>query len=202
MGEIDVPNNGIKSDGKKPPRLMPGSMGNMNIHFRQVTQSDMNKFPVWYERIGGAELFSNFIPSTFVSFEESNDILWFIIMDDNDEIGTIWFEREDLDKMSYLLGIYLNRIDLFGKGIGRNVIKSAMDTILSGMDVQGLYLDVRKENIRAIRCYEKLGFKAIYEGEKVTSSGKIKFQRMQLLSTERDHRTRRLTRRRENRGFS
>ena len=202
MGEIDVPNNGIKSDGKKSPRLMPGSMGNMNIHFRQVTQSDMNKFPVWYERIGGAELFSNFIPSTFVSFEESNDILWFIIMDDYDEIGTIWFEREDLNKVSYVLGIYLNRIDLFGKGIGRRVIKSAMDTILSGKDVKALYLDVRKENICAIRCYEKLGFKAIYEGEKVTSSGKIKFQRMQLLSTERDHRTSRLTRRRENRGFS
>jgi RimJ/RimL family protein N-acetyltransferase len=153
----------------------------------------MNKFPVWYERIGAAELFSNLIPSTFVSFEESNDILWFLVMDDNDEIGTIWFEREDPDKMSYVLGIYLNRIDLFGKGIGRKVIKSAMDTILSGKDVQGLYLDVRKENIRAIRCYEKLGFKTIYEGEKATSSGKIRFQRMQKLPTEQDHRTNQLS---------
>jgi RimJ/RimL family protein N-acetyltransferase len=147
----------------------------------------MNKFPVWYERIGGAELFSNFIPSTFVSLEESNDTLWFIIMDENDEIGTIWFEREAPDKKSYVLGIYLNRIDLFGKGIGRKVIKSAMDTIISGMDLQGLYLDVRKENVRAIRCYEKLGFNAIHEGEKVTSLGKIEFQRMQLLPTGGDH---------------
>ena len=165
----------------------------MNIHFRQVTQSDMNKFPVWYERIGGAELFSNLLPSSFVSFEESNDILWFIIMDDNNEIGTIWFEREDPDKMSYVLGIYLNRIDLFGKGIGRKVIKSAIDTILFGKDVQGLYLHVRKENIRAIRCYEKLGFKTIYEGEKITSLGKIKFQRMQKSPTKQDHRTNQLS---------
>ena len=157
------------------------SVGNMNIHFRQFTQPDIDKFSVWYERIGGAELFSNFIPSTFVSFEESKDLLWFIIMDDNDEIGTIWFERKDPDKMSYDLGIYLNRIDLFGKGIGRTVISSAMDTILSEKDVQELYLDVRKENIRAIHCYEKLGFETIHEGEKATSSGKIKFQRMQLL---------------------
>jgi len=37
-------------------------------------------------------------------------------MDGNDEIGTIWFERKDPDKMSYDLGIYLNWIDLFGKG--------------------------------------------------------------------------------------
>ena len=168
-------------------------MGSMNIHFRKVTQPDLNKFPEWYERIGGPELFSNFIPSTFVSFAESKDLLWFIILDDDDEIGTIWFEIKEQNMESYDLGIYLNRIDLFGKGIGRMVIRTAMDTILSEKDVQGLYLDVRKENLRAIRCYEKLGFKAIYEGEKVTSSGKIKFQRMQKLPTEQDHRKNQLS---------
>ena len=165
----------------------------MNIHFRKVTPSDITKFHVWYERIGGVELFSNFMPSSFVSFEESIDLLWFIIMDDNDEIGTIWFEKEDPAKRSYVLGIYLNRTDLFGKGIGQEAIKSAMDTILSGTDVQELHLDVRSENTRAIRCYEKLGFKNIHEGEKVTPSGKIKFQRMQLLTAGPDYRTNQLS---------
>ena len=169
------------------------SMGNMNIHFRHVTSSDVSKFPAWYERIGGAELFSNFIPSAFVSFEESIDLLWFIIMDGDDEIGTIWFERKYSAKMSYDLGIYLNRADLFGKGIGGAVIKAAMATLLSEKDVQELYLDVRKENMRAIRCYEKLGFKTIHEGVKFRSSGKIKFQRMQLLTPEPDHRTNQLS---------
>ncbi len=59
----------------------------MNIHFRKVEQADLTKFPEWYERIGGPRLFSNFIPSTFVSFEESIDLLWYIILDDHDEIG-------------------------------------------------------------------------------------------------------------------
>jgi RimJ/RimL family protein N-acetyltransferase len=114
-------------------------------------------------------------------------------MDDNDEIGTIWFERKDPDRASYDLGIYLNRNDLFGKGIGALVIKSAMDTILSEKDAQELYLDVRRENIRAIRCYKKLGFETVLEGEKVTPSGKIKFKRMQKLPTEQDHRTNQLS---------
>jgi RimJ/RimL family protein N-acetyltransferase len=157
-----------------------GSMGNMNIHFRQVTQSDIDKFPVWYERIGGTELFSNFIPSSFVSFEDPNELRWFIIMYDNDEIGTIWFERKDPGKMIYDLGIYLNRIDLFGKRVGRMVIKSAMDTILSERDLQELYLDVRKENMRAVRCYESIGFKTVQVWEKTIESGKIKVQRMKL----------------------
>ena len=165
----------------------------MYIHFRQVTQSDIEKFPAWYERIGGSELFSNFIPSTFLSFEESKDLLWFIILDDDDEIGTIWFERKDPSKASYDLGIYLNRSDLFGKGIGGTVINAAMDTLLSEKAEQELYLDVRKENMRAIRCYKKLGFEVFQEGEKVTPTGIIKFQRMRLLKTEHYHRTSRLT---------
>ena len=110
-------------------------------------------------------------------------------MDGNDEIGTICFDRKDPDKMSYILGIYLNRNDLFGKGIGGMVIKYAMDTMLSEKDVQEFYLDVRIENIRAIRCYEKLGFKSLREGEKVTYLGKIKFLRMQLLPAKQNHRT-------------
>ena len=155
-------------------------MTNMNIHFRRVTQSDIKKFPEWYERIGGPALFSNYIPSTFVSFEESNDLLWFIILDGDDEIGTIWFETKIPKEANYDLGIYLNRPDLFGKGIGGLAIRSAMDTILSEKDAQELYLNVRKENLRAIRCYEKLGFETVQEGEKVTPTGIIKFQRMQL----------------------
>ena len=153
----------------------------MNIHFRQVTQSDIDKFQIWYERIGGPELFSNFIPSSFVSFERSKDLLWFIILDNDDEIGTIWFEKKDTDKMSYDLGIYLNRIELFGKGIGKMVIKSAIDNIIRKKEIQKIYLNVRQDNVRAIRCYERLGFETIYEGEKKTGSGKIKFKRMKLL---------------------
>ena len=165
----------------------------MKFQFRKVTHSDLNKFPLWYERIDGPGLFSNFIPTTFKTFEDSNDLLWFIIMDDEDEIGTIWFEKKNPDKMKYDLGIYLNRTDLFGKGIGGTLIKYAIDTFLSKNDTEELYLDVRKENLRAIRSYEKLGFKTIYEGEKVTSLGKIKFQRMQKIPTEQDHRTNQLS---------
>ena len=165
----------------------------MNIHFRRVTPADLSKFPIWYEKIGGAELFSNFIPSTFVSFEESKDLLWYIILDKDDEIGTIWFERKDPDRASYDLGVYLNRNDLFGKGIGETVIKSAMDALLSETDVQEFYLDVRKENIRAIRCYKKIGFETFQEGEKSTPTRTIKFKRMRLLIAEPDHRTKQLS---------
>ena len=67
----------------------------MTLHFRPVTPDDLEKFPIWYERIGGPELFTHFIPSTFVSFEASKDLLWFIILDDAEEIGTVWLEKKD-----------------------------------------------------------------------------------------------------------
>jgi len=153
----------------------------VNIHFRQVTESDRDKFQIWYERIGGPAFFTHFVPSSFVSFESSQDLLWFIILDNDDEIGTIWFDRDHTDEMSYNLGIYLNRVEHFGKGIGKMVIKSAIDTLICKKKIQNIYLNVRQDNVLATRCYESLGFEAIYEGEKETASGKIRFKRMKLL---------------------
>ena len=73
----------------------------------------------------------------------------------------------------------LNSIALFGKGIGRRVIRSAIDTMLPKAAIKHLYLNVRRENMRAVRCYQGLGFETIYEGEKITDSGgKIKYLRM------------------------
>ena len=160
----------------------------MDIHFRKVLPSDLNKFPVWYERIGGPDLFSNFVPSTFVSFEDSNDLFWFIILGGDEEIGTIWFEQKGPDNKSYDMGVYLNRADLFGKGVGKRVIRSAMEFITAQKDIQALYLDVRKGNLRAIRCYESLGFKTIFEGEKSNKPGNIKFKRMKRFLKNQDHR--------------
>ena len=155
-------------------------MGDMNIRFRQVIESDREKFQIWYERINGAGLFSHFIPSSFVSFKQSQDLLWLIILDGNDEIGTIWFEKNSTDKRTCDLGIYLNRVELFGKGIGKMVIKSAIDSIICAQGIQEIYLNVRQNNARAIRCYESLGFETIYEGEKTIDSGIIRFKRMKL----------------------
>ncbi len=152
----------------------------MSIHFRQVNETDRDKFRTWYERINGAELFSHFIPSSFISFEESQELLWFIISDNDDEIGTIWFERNHTDEMSHDLGIYLNRVEFFGKGIGKMVIKSAIDGLICNKKIQNIYLNARQDNVWAIRCYESLGFETICEGEKETASGKIRFKRMKL----------------------
>ena len=156
-------------------------MENMNIHFRQVTEPDRDKFQMWYKRIGGPELFTHCIPSSFVSFERYQDLLWFIILDNDDEIGTIWFEKNDTDKMGHDLGIYLNRIELFGKGIGKMVINAAIDSIIRKKGIREIHLNVRQNNVRAIRCYEGLGFETINEGEKETDSGTIEFKRMKLL---------------------
>jgi ribosomal protein S18 acetylase RimI-like enzyme len=52
------------------------------------------------------------------------------------------------------------------------VIKSAIENIIREKDIQKIYLNVRQDNMRAIRCYERLGFETIYEGEKKLVQGK------------------------------
>jgi ribosomal protein S18 acetylase RimI-like enzyme len=108
-------------------------------------------------------------------------------LDGDEEIGTIWFERKGPDNTSYDLGVYLNRADLFGKGIGKTVIRSAMESIAAQKGIQTLCLNVRKGNLRAIHCYESLGFQTIFEGEKSNPSGDIGFYRMRVSLKRYDH---------------
>ncbi len=154
---------------------------NRILKFRKVIQSDLEKFPLWYERIKGNQLFTHFIPSTYNSYEKSKSLPWFIILlNDDEEIGTIWFKQKDEMIEEYDLGIYLNHEKYFGKTIGKDAIRQAIDTLAPKMDMKEVFLNVRKNNQRAVKCYKDLGFTVIHDGEVLFGSKKIEFFRMRL----------------------
>ena len=78
------------------------------------------------------------------------------------------------------LGLYLNDTKLMGKGLGKIIIRKGVDGIRKQVGKIPICLDVRLTNKRAIRCYEALGFKKVFEAEKITPAAKIKYQRMVL----------------------
>ena len=154
----------------------------MNIRFRSVAKEDLPKFVRWYQEIEGHKLFSNYIPTTFSSFAVTNEqiIVWYIILLDNKEIGTIWFEKKVSHSKEIDLGLYLNDTKLMGKGLGKIIIRKGVDGIRKQVGKIPICLDVRLTNNRAIRCYEALGFRKVFEAEKITPTAKIKYQRMVL----------------------
>lgn len=50
-----------------------------------------------------------------------------------------------------------------GKGYGTTALKAIIKYYFENMNMRSLYLDVAKHNKRAIRCYEKCGFKKLKE---------------------------------------
>ena len=82
------------------------------------------------------------------------------------------------EEKEVFVGIGVNPA-LCGRGYGQQILHQAWELCQSLYPGKPLYLEVRTWNARAIRCYEKAGFRIDGEAfEQVTGSGKGIFYRM------------------------
>ena len=117
----------------------------------------------------------------------------YIIMYNNIDIGLIQFYPFDNDVNITILKQYNNiyEYDLFigekeylNKGIGKQIIKQINQKIYQNNKNDAIILRPFKRNIRAIKCYEKSGFKTIYEYTDTDTLGNI--EDIIVLLNERD----------------
>lgn len=95
-----------------------------------------------------------------------------------DEGTLVGFTNILEEETEVFMGIGINPA-LCGRGYGTKVLLAAVDTAGSLYPGKPLYLEVRTWNTRAIRCYEKAGFRV--EGAAIaqaTLSGEGEFYRM------------------------
>ncbi len=59
------------------------------------------------------------------------------------------------------MDLFLGEPDLWGKGLGTRVIRLAMGMIFERGDVDRLVIDPHADNARAVRAYEKSGFRKV-----------------------------------------
>ena len=83
---------------------------------------------------------------------------WYHIKSDNKYIGAIWLEKNDGEDFA-VLGIFLADELYRNKGIGKTAIEQIIKTDLQHVHTNKIFLRVREENERAIRCYKSVGFK-------------------------------------------
>lgn len=91
---------------------------------------------------------------------------WSYIISDGRPIGAIWLEKEHTCLSTAKLGIFIAEKDMRCKGIGRKAIEQFIQRNKKELKLNQVTLNVRKENIRAIRCYEKCGFVSEQQYEK------------------------------------
>lgn len=64
----------------------------------------------------------------------------------------------DKSELIYGIDVFIGEVELQNKNIGRKAIKSLTLYIQNSMCPDRIIIDPRKDNIRAIKCYEKCGF--------------------------------------------
>ena len=85
-------------------------------------------------------------------------LFWRLILCEERYIGSVWLEKDTHSSDTASLGIFILDEPLRGKGIGREVIGLAIDEAAQTLHIRQVELNVRADNPRAFRCYEKCGF--------------------------------------------
>lgn len=109
-----------------------------------------------------------------------NAALWDVVVVGSRDVGTVWLERTP-EPDTFTLGILLGEPTLFGQGIGQKTIGLALEKIRTIPGLRVVRLHVRKDNPRAIRCYESCGFKIVSSGTRTGGGATFEFFRMEKL---------------------
>lgn len=112
----------------------------------------------------------------------------FAIIDSEKEklIGNIGLEDVDLVDRKAVLGIFIGDKEYWNKGYGEEAIRLLLDFSFNLLNLNSIMLIVKGFNKRAIRCYEKCGFKLIGIRREATIIGPDKYDEyyMDILASE------------------
>ena len=95
-------------------------------------------------------------------FEENNEknYNFFIVTLDNDKlIGTVGLENYDAINRTATLGIFIGDKQYRSQGYGTEAIKLILDYGFNYLNLNNINLDLISSNDRALKCYQKCGFK-------------------------------------------
>ena len=84
----------------------------------------------------------------------------FVVKDDHQIIGNCYIHANPRDRIKHKAEIAISVLKAYwGKGVGYLLMKSLLDYANQTSFIETLYLEVISENERAIKLYEKFGFK-------------------------------------------
>lgn len=83
----------------------------------------------------------------------------FMIEVDGRTVGNSWLANIDRDNASATLGIVMGETTSRGRGIGTEALRQVLEYGFHGLHLERIELWVLAENERAIRAYERVGFR-------------------------------------------
>ncbi|XRG79168.1 GNAT family N-acetyltransferase [Rossellomorea sp. GAMAL-10_SWC] len=95
-----------------------------------------------------------------------------IVVYENIEIGHIQFYKlddeskieygyENTSEVIYGMDQFIGETDFWNRGIGSLLVSSMVNYLVNNQNAEKVVVDPQTWNVRAIKCYEKCGFKKI-----------------------------------------
>lgn len=146
-------------------------MTNNNVSLRAMTEKDTDNIVRWRNNPRVREYFisrSLFTPESHLNWfhtrVQTGEVAQFIIVDTDagKDVGSVFLRDIDPENKKGEYGIFIGEDDCRGKGIGSAAAKLILDYAFDELKLNRVFLRVFENNKRAIRSYEKVGFK--YEG--------------------------------------
>jgi RimJ/RimL family protein N-acetyltransferase len=91
--------------------------------------------------------------------ERKNDRAFAIETKDGIYIGNLGLHNIEPENRRAMLGIMIGQKDYWGRGYGTDAIRTLLAWAFGYLNLHRVYLTVYAYNQRAIRCYEKSGFR-------------------------------------------
>lgn len=95
-------------------------------------------------------------------FEENlnkNYNFFIVTLEENKLIGTIGLENYDSINRCATLGVFIGDKDYLSQGYGTEAIRLVLDYGFNYLNLNNIKLDLMSFNERALKCYQKCGFK-------------------------------------------
>lgn len=113
--------------------------------------------------------------------EDNPKYFWAINLKETDKhLGNIKIDPIDLNHLWGEYGIMIGDRNLWGKGIAKEASKTVIDFCFNILHLVQINLGVKKNNLKAISLYEKLGFKINPQSTPKTTTAE--FYRMSLIN--------------------
>ena len=138
-----------------------------NIYLSPANPEDFEIFTIWLndfettDYIGRSPIITSFSSEKEFLEKTKNEECFFSIVDLKEDklIGSISLNGIDHISRTATLGIFIGDRDYRSKGYGTEAIKLLLDYGFSYLNLNNIDLHVFSFNERAIKCYEKCGFK-------------------------------------------
>jgi RimJ/RimL family protein N-acetyltransferase len=129
--------------------------------YQLATQSYGSRF--WYDKDKRKELtrekfFQIWNEGYFdINYPEKGQCFWVVLK--KEKIGQISYNQIDVENKKVEIDIIIGDKDNMGKGYGPDVLRVLTKYLFESFDINKILIKAQPNNTRAIKAYEKVGFK-------------------------------------------